>query len=119
MASDKIQEALFPGPSAGSAVLTDAEIHEAIESGLLIDKQTYSRNSLEPCSYDIRIGAKGILGGQGVEIDLKASALELGPGTYAGIVSLERLILPRNIFARIGAKRFFSYEGVILLTGSL
>ena len=119
MSNEKKQTKLFPEPSAGSAVLTDTEIADAVGRGSLIAKDTYDKASLEPCSYDVRVGLKGILGGQGEEIDLKTKALELGPGAYAGIISLERLILPSDTFARIGAKRFFSFEGVILLTGSI
>lgn len=119
MASEKPQKTLFPEPSSGSTVLTDTEINEAVARGLLIARETFDQTGLEPCSYDVRVGLKGILGGQGVEIDLRTSALELGPGAYAGVLSLERLVLPRDTFARIGAKRFFSYEGVILLTGAI
>jgi hypothetical protein len=45
--------------------------------------------------------------------------MELEPGAYGGVVSYERLHLPSNICARIGSKRALSYDGVILLTGSL
>ncbi len=119
MSNEKKQTKLFPEPSPGSAVLTDTEISDAVARGMLIARDTYDPTSLEPCSYDVRVGLKGILGGQGEEIDLQSRALELGPGAYAGILSLERLVLPSDTFARIGSKRFFSYEGVILLTGAI
>jgi len=45
--------------------------------------------------------------------------MELSPGAYGGVISLERLVLPADICARIGSKRALSYDGVILLTGSL
>lgn len=45
--------------------------------------------------------------------------LELSPGAYAGLVSFEKINLPLNVFARIGSKRSLSYDGMILLTGSL
>jgi hypothetical protein len=38
---------------------------------------------------------------------------------YAGIVSYEKVKLPNNVFAQIGQKRKFSYDGLILLTGSI
>jgi len=72
---------------------------------------------LEPSSYDIRVGAKGVIGGEGVEIDLRRQALELGPGAYGGIISHEKIWLPDNVSGQIGSKRALSYDGVILLTG--
>src|SRR5207302_11362782 len=80
---------------------------------------TFQIASLEASSYDIRVGRKAIIGGQGMEIDLAKAPIELEPGAYGGVVSLERLHLPSNICARIGSKRALSYDGVILLTGSL
>lgn len=112
MASEKPQKALFPEPSSGSTVLTDTEISEAVASGLLIARETFDQTGLESCSYDVRVGLKGILGGRGVEIDLRASALELGPGAYAGVLSLEKLVLRRDTFARIWR------EALLLLRGS-
>lgn len=45
--------------------------------------------------------------------------MEIPPGAYAGIVSYEKMSSPRNICARLGSKRALSYEGIILLTGSI
>jgi hypothetical protein len=111
VASEQTETKLFREPLPGSTVLTDVEIENATARGMLISRQTYDRSSLEPRSYDVRIGLKGILGGQGVELDLRTAALELVADAYAGIISLEKLILPADTLARIGSKRFFSYEG--------
>lgn len=102
-----------------SVVLTEEQIFNLVENGRLIEKDTFERKNLESCSYDVRVGARGILGGKGEEIDLGTSVLELSPGSYAGIISFEKLLLPQNVFARIGSKRSYSYEGIILLSGSL
>ncbi|MGA2407165.1 MAG: hypothetical protein ABSF81_10500 [Bacteroidales bacterium] len=110
---------LFPSQANAFGILTDKEINEAISLNLLISSSTFEQNCLEASSYDIRIGAKGVVGGEGIELDLKKEALELSPGAYAGIISLEKLILPTNIFARIGSKRALSYDGIILLTGGI
>jgi len=99
--------------------LIDAEIQEYVERGMLIQRNTFKPTSLEASSYDIRVGAKGVLGGEGREIALEQEAMELSPGAYGGVISLERLMLPKDIYARIGSKRALSYDGVILLTGSL
>ena len=118
MVDAKAQAALFPG-AAGSVVLTDDEIQRQVTSGLLMDKATFDPRFLQSCSYDVRVGRLGILGGQGREIDLTQDVLELSPGAYAGLISFEKLNLPLDVFARIGSKRSLSYDGIILLTGSL
>lgn len=116
---DKKPPALFPENQVGAGSLTDSEIEAAIAQGQLIVKNTYVQTSLEASSYDVRVGTKGILGGVGVEINLDKEPMELPPGAYGGVISLECLFLPPNICARIGSKRALSYDGVILLTGAL
>lgn len=113
------QPLLFPDNAGSSGVLIDTDIQAAIENSWLISKETFQSSSLEASSYDIHVGAKGVIGGEGVEINLRTDTMELGPGAYAGIISYERLSLPENVCARIGAKRALSYEGVILLTGTI
>src|SRR5438552_4270837 len=113
------QPLLFPENAGVSGILVDKEIQDAIERNWLISKETFQQSSLEASSYDIRVGTKGVIGGDGVEIDLRKDAMELGPGAYGGIISYEKLWLPDNVCARIGSKRALSYEGVILLTGSV
>src|SRR2546429_481970 len=112
------QPLLFPENAGVSGILVDKEIQDAIERNWLISKETFQQSSLEASSYDIRVGTKGVIGGDGVEIDLRKDAMELGPGAYGGIISYEKLWLPDNVCARIGSKRALSYEGVILLTGT-
>lgn len=119
MADEKGQAALFKGTNGHTGPLTDSEIQRGVEHNQLIHRDTYKATCLEASSYDIRVGRKGILGGVGTEIDLQQEALELTPGSYAAVISLERLVLPSNICARIGSKRALAYEGVILLTGSI
>ena len=113
------QPLLFPDNIGVSGVLTDTEIQAAVDRNWLISKETFQPSSLEASSYDVRVGAKGVIGGQGVEINLRSEAMELGPGAYGGIISYEKLALPDNVCARIGSKRALAYEGVILLTGTI
>lgn len=110
---------LFPESDFVSGILTDDEISDAIERGFLITNKTFNANCLEASSYDVRIGSKGIIGGEGIEIDLKKDVLELSPGSYGGIISLECFKLPSNVCGRIGSKRALSYDGIILLTGAI
>ena len=52
-------------------------------------------------------------------MNLEERPLEIPPGAYAGIVSYEKVDFPKNICARLGSKRTLSYEGIILLSGSI
>jgi deoxycytidine triphosphate deaminase len=119
MSDEERQSRLFPEPERKTGAPIDTEIGEAVSRGRLIARDTYASACLEASSYDIRVGLKGIVGGEGTELDLHKDALELAPGPYVGVISLELLMLPPDICARIGSKRALSYDGVFLLTGSI
>ncbi len=107
-------------PKLTSSILSDKEINDYVNRNFLIEKSTFNSSSLEASSYDIRVGSKGIIGGEGIEINLiQQKTLEIPPGAYAGIVSYEKMNFPRNICARLGSKRALSYDGIILLSGSI
>ncbi|SDT49797.1 deoxycytidine triphosphate deaminase [Mucilaginibacter mallensis] len=111
---------LFDGdPKTNSSILSDKEITDYINRELLITKDSFATSSLEASSYDLRVGKKGIIGGDGIELNLEEKPMEIPPGSYAGIVSFENMAFPKNICARLGSKRTLSYEGIILLTGSI
>jgi len=99
-------------------VLSAEQIENLTESDSLIDPTTFSTRGLDACSYDVRIGKKGIRGGEGKVLDLAKEALEIGPGGYAAVISHEKLKVPDNVAVRINAKRSIAYLGVALLTGS-
>ncbi len=114
----KSEERLFPEPLHPGVVLTDVQIRELVRGRQLFDSSTWDERGLDCCSYDVRIGRKGIVGGRGVETDLTAEALEISPGGYAAVISEECVKIPANLLARINSKRSFSYEGIALLTGT-
>jgi deoxycytidine triphosphate deaminase len=102
-----------------TGTLVDKEILSLVGKGQLIAKN-FDATSLESSSYDVRVGFKGIIGGDGTVRELSEShMLEIQPGQYAGVVSYEKLNLPKHVFGRIGSKRALSYEGLILLTGNI
>ncbi len=113
------EPSLFPELHQGAALLSEAEILYSVKNGMLIVESTFDESCLQATSYDIRAGNKGIVGGQGNVIDLTKESLVIDPGSYAGIISLEKIALPKKVVAQIGAKRKSSYEGLILLTGSI
>lgn len=109
---------LFSEHGQGTCILIGEDITTMCQNQRLI-VDGFDPGSLSTTSYDFRIGAKAIVGGSGNEIDLKKDRLVIEPGSYAGIISLEKVKLPNNVFAQIGSKRKFSYDGLILLTGSV
>ena len=119
MAPDsKKEHPLLPEPLAPGVILTDAQIRELVQSSHLIEPATFEERGLDACSYDVRIGRKGVIGGEGRELDLTKETLEINPGAYAAAISLEKVKIPNNIVVRINAKRSVAYLGVALLTGS-
>ena len=110
---------LFDELDPKSSILPAKNVAEMVSNGALIDQETYDERCLQSTSYDVRIGKRAIVGGQGNTIDLTKQPLVLHPGCYAGVVSHERFRLPDRILAQIGGKRKLSYDGLILLTGSI
>jgi len=108
--------ALFPEPLKPGVILADTQITQLVEHASMIEP--FAPQGLDSVSYDVRVGKKGIIGGQGLELDLTKTALELQPGGYAAVVSLEKVKIPDDVVVRINAKRSFSYEGIALLTGT-
>ncbi|MBI2435704.1 MAG: hypothetical protein HYV26_22850 [Candidatus Hydrogenedentes bacterium] len=109
---------LFTEKLPAGIVLVDSQIRDLVSLGTLIDRENFDDRGLDSCSYDVRIGDRAVIGGSGTEIDLNQSRLELTPGCYAAVVSLERVLVPDDILVRINSKRSFSYKGIALLTGS-
>jgi dCTP deaminase len=109
---------LFGESGAGTAVLVAEDITVMAQAGRLISRE-FDDKSLQSTSYDLRIGERAIVGGDSNETDLRKQRLVIDPGSYAGVISLEKVKLPNNVFAQIGSKRKFSYDGLILLSGSV
>jgi len=110
--------ALIPEPLEAGVVLTEEQIRELVRAGKLIDPDTFEERGLDACSYDVHIGRKGVVGGEGREIDLSKESLEVCPGGYAAVMSHEHVKIPDNVLVRINAKRSMAYLGIALLTGS-
>jgi deoxycytidine triphosphate deaminase len=111
-------ERLIPEPPRPGVILTDVQIQELVTTRQLIAPATFEARGLDACSYDVRVGRKGIIGGHGVELDLMKLPLEVGPGGYAAVISEEKVKIPDNMVVRLNSERSFSYEGIALLTGT-
>ncbi|HSY20251.1 MAG TPA: hypothetical protein VK815_18040 [Candidatus Acidoferrales bacterium] len=116
--SDPDTANLFSEHGTGTTILLSDDIFTMVQNQRLI-VDGFEKGCLQSTSYDFRIGKKAVVGGQGCEVDLESKPLVIDPGSYAGVISYEKVKLPNNVFAQIGSKRKFSYDGLILLTGSV
>jgi dCTP deaminase len=98
-------------------LMTDGEIRTAMESGKL-HMDNFSDKSLQPASYDMRVGSRLLISNDSAEIDLfqKGSAI-LQPGVFALVTTHERVRLDDTIAGHIGVKSYYTRKGVVMLTG--
>lgn len=98
-------------------ILVDTQIKAAIESGEII-LENFSENSLQPASYDMRIGEEGFTSDSKVVTNIKEKGvLVLKRGDF-GVVSTHEIIeLPSDYTARIGLRSYFSRKGLVATTG--
>lgn len=98
-------------------LMTDGEIREAMTSGgLRIDN--FSEKSLQPASYDMRVGSRLLISSDEAEVDLsrKGSAV-LKPGVFALVTTHENVVLSETIAGHIGVKSYYTRKGIVMLTG--
>jgi deoxycytidine triphosphate deaminase/uncharacterized coiled-coil protein SlyX len=108
---------LIPDIPEGSRILLDQQIKELSAAGLI---QPFVAGNRAPCSYDFTVGAKYMIAGSGGESpNTVERPLILESGCYAGVISAERVKLPPNVYVMLGTKRKLSYEGIVLLSGSI
>lgn len=114
------------------ALLTDREIKEAIESEEIAIEPFSEDVSLQPASYDLRVGDTAIVARSvtlehlekqvrdevAPEIDVKGQrSLTVPAGGFALITSLERVRLSTSHAAHIGMRSYYTRKGLALLSG--
>ena len=100
-----------------SVLLSDVEIRRAMkEKKLLIDP--FFDTSLQPASYDLRVGKRALVSGMESEIDLENKrSFTLKAGDFALMTTLEKIKLSNDIVGHIGMKSYYIRKGLILLAG--
>jgi deoxycytidine triphosphate deaminase len=101
----------------GSRILLSEQIVQLEQRLSLI--QPFAKGNLAPCSYDFCAGSSYVQAGGGATDNTSKEPLTLGPGSYAGLISREKVKIPPNMYVMLGPKRKLSYEGIILLSGSV
>lgn len=98
-------------------LLSDVEIRETMQKGNL-RIEPFDEQSLQPASYDLRIGKKMLVSGEEAQIDMEARrSVTLKAGQFALLTTLERITLPNDIAAHIGMKSYYVRKGIVLLAG--
>ncbi len=114
------------------ALLTDAEIRQAVEAGEIAIQPFDAETSLQPASYDLRVGDTAIVA-KSVTLDQLERTVkdEVAPelnlrelrtvsipaGGFALITTLEKIRLSSHFAAHIGIRSYYTRKGLALLSG--
>ena len=104
------------------SVISGETIEKLIQSKELI-LEPLDKECLQPASIDLRVGRRAIKSPvgetRGAVIDLaKEKKIEILPGQFASVLTLERLLLPVSICGRIGLRSFYTRRGLISFHGA-
>lgn len=112
-------------------LLSDIEIREAIEKEQ-IEIEHFNEASLQPASYDLRLGKRGIVTKsisveelrqkiakeEVKETDIeKEQSLTIPAGSFALVTSLECVRFSTSHAGHLGAKSYYTRKGLALLSG--
>jgi len=98
-------------------MMTDSDVKTAIQSGeLVIDP--FHEPSLQPASYDARVGDRALVGGTDTEINIRErGALTIRPGEFVLIMTRERFSVKSTIAGHLGIRSYYSRKGLVVLAG--
>ncbi|MCL0057807.1 dCTP deaminase [Dehalococcoidales bacterium] len=97
--------------------MSDKDIQEARSSGELIIRD-FSPESLQPASYDMRLGEEAYSSHEKGRIDVKSTgSLVIKPGDFILVCTHESVKLSPKIAGRIGLRSFWARKGLALLAG--
>jgi dCTP deaminase len=111
--------------------MTDSEIREALEAGD-IGLEPMSERSLQPASYDLRLGNRALItktqdieklkrrleDEQANEIDVaKEGSIAVPAGAFALIVTREKVRLSNQYAGHLGLRSYYARKGLLLLAG--
>lgn len=98
-------------------MLTDAEIKEALSAGLM-SLDPFDSSSLQPASYDLRVGAQAFVSGTEEIADVASKGLVIiEPGEFAVVSTRERVRCGPEIAGQLGLSSNFARRGLTLLSG--
>jgi len=112
-------------------LLSDIEIRNAIEKGQIVI-ENFSEKNLQPASYDLRLGKRGIVT-KSISLEElkekvskeevkernieKEQSITIPAGSFALVTSLENLKFSTSHVGHLGAKSYYTRKGLALLSG--
>jgi dCTP deaminase len=98
-------------------LLSDTEIRDALKKKRIVI-EPFNESSLQPASYDLRVGKRLLVSGNEIEIDMENKhSTTLKAGQFALLTTLEKVTLTNDVAAHIGMKSYYVRKGIILLSG--
>ena len=96
--------------------------HDRITEELtsLFLKDTYDPACVQQASYDLRLGSEAYVVGADTPVPLskeKNEYLNIAPGQFALLLSVEELIMPDNLIGFISLRNTFKMQGLINISG--
>jgi dCTP deaminase len=102
----------FDGDPIG-AVLTDEDIVRLVRDARLISD--FDEDSLQPASYDLRLGAEVFLAGETRMLSPENRSCTVASGQFILVTSREELTVPRDVVARAGLISSWAQKGLMSL----
>lgn len=98
-------------------MLNADEIRGALISGLL-EVDPFADESLQPASYDCRVGREAFVSGDDEKLDVANKGLVIvDPGEFAVIATRERVHCGPQIAGQLGLSSYYARQGLVLLSG--
>ncbi|NJE03437.1 dCTP deaminase [Thermococcus sp. MV11] len=74
--------------------------------------EPFSEKSLQPAGYDLRVGKEAYIEGKLVNIE-EVGKISIPPGTYALVLTLERVKLPDDVMGDMKLRSSLAREGLL------
>ncbi len=98
-------------------IMTDGEIKQSQYEGKLVIGD-FSEESLQPASYDARLGKTALISREDAEVDVEErKSLTIPPNEFALLTTYETFKLPNDIAGHIGIRSYYARRGLVLLAG--
>lgn len=98
-------------------LLSDTKIQEAISTGLF-SLEPFEVSSLQPASYDLRVGKFAFTSSLKEKMDVSQKGiLRIEPGEFAVVETLETLKFGNQIAAQLGLRSEYARQGLMMLSG--
>ena len=99
-------------------ILSDKDIRAACEAGGL-RIEPFAEDSIQPASYDLRVGGQAAISSDKKVVDLTSTGfVEIKPGDFVIVSTLEKLALDASHVGRFGLTSGYARRGLIASVGA-